>query len=233
MSDKKEEKRRIREEKQAAAKRKENLVGLLTKVGGVVIAVLVAVVFYQGLFGGPPSLPPAEIGAADHVRGAAEAPVTLTIYADFECPACSTEFQVMGRAWPRVSQQAKLVFRHYPLDIHRHAFLAARYAEAAARQGGFWEMHDALYANQDLWAGTDDATAFFDDLASDIGLDVEQLKRDAELPEIRDKILSDQRGGTRAGVRGTPSLYVNGELVNTPRNANELIALVEAAATGG
>jgi protein-disulfide isomerase len=232
MSDKKEEKRRIREEKQAASKRMEHLTSMLTKVGAAAVVVLAVVVFYQGLFGGPPSLPPAEIGAADHVRGDANAPVTLTVYADFECPACMTEFQVMGRAWPRVSQQAKLVFRHYPLDTHRQSFLAARYAEAAARQGKFWEMHDALYANQDLWAGIEDATAFFDGLATDLDLDVPQLKLDVELPEVRDKILSDQRGGIRAGVRGTPSLYVNGTLVTTPRNANELIGLVEAAAGG-
>ena len=230
MSDKKAEKRRIREEKQAAAKRKNQLGSIFIKVGAAVIVVLAIVVFYEGLFGGPPSLPPQEIGEADHVRGNSEAPVTLTVYADFECPACLTEFQVMARAWPAISQQARLVFRHYPLDIHRHAFLAARYAEAAARQGRFWEMHDALYANQDLWAAIDDATAFFDGLATDIGLDTAQLKLDVELDEVRDKILSDQRGGTRAGVRGTPSLFVNGTLVNTPRNATELVGVVAAAA---
>ena len=232
MKDKKASQRKLKEEKQAAAKRKERLTGFLLKSGGLIIALLAVVVFYQGLFGGPPSLPPEEVGAMDHIRGNADAAVTLTVYGDFECPSCRTETEVLARAWPQIGNEIRLVFRHYPLDVHRHAFLAARYAEAAARQERFWEMHDILYANQELWAGIDDPLPLFDGFARDIDLDLEQLKLDIELPEIRAKILSDQRGGTRAGVRGTPTLFLNGDLLNTPRTTSELIQAIRSTASG-
>lgn len=233
MSGKKAEQRKKKEEKQAAAKRNDAWTGLLLKGGGALLVVLALVVFFQGLFLGPQTLPPDQIGANDHVRGNLEAAVTLTVYADFQCPACATETALIARAWPQISDKVRLVFRHYPLDIHRNAFLAARYAEAAARQDVFWPLHDVLFANQTLWSGLDDATEVFDAYATEIGLNVARLKADAELDATRAKIFADQRGGTRAGVRSTPSLYLNGRLIANPRTSTELVELIDRAAGSG
>ena len=184
-----------------------------TKVAaGILIPLVIGVLLY-GLFGGQQAVPPSAVVANDHIRGNPEAATTITVYADFQCPACGEETQVMGRAWPRISDKVRLVFRHYPLDVHNHAFPAARYAEAAGKQDRFWEMHDALYANQALWSNVADPLPLFDGYAMELGLNIEQLHADMESPEVRDKILADQRGGTRAGVLGTPTLFINGRLV--------------------
>ena len=83
---KKEERQKIKEEKQAAAKRKEKFTALVVKAAIVILVPLALFVFYQGLFTGPPSLPPDLIGEADHVKGAADSDVVVTMFADFECP---------------------------------------------------------------------------------------------------------------------------------------------------
>jgi protein-disulfide isomerase len=90
------------------------------------------------------------INAGDHIRGPANAPVTLLEYGDYECLSC-------GRAHPLVNQlqahfgiQLRFVFRHFPLtEIHENAEAAAESAEYAGAYGGFWEMHDLLYENQE------------------------------------------------------------------------------------
>lgn len=226
MSSKKEEQRRIREAKQQQAKKREKMLGLAWKAALVVLVPLVVGVLLYGLGSNAQLASPAQVTENDHVRGVADAPVTLVVYGDFQCPACMEEAEVIARAWRRIGESVQLVFRHYPLDTHSHAFLAARYAEAAARQDAFWPMHDLLYANQSLWAVLPEPASLFDGFAEDLGLDMEQLARDLEADDIRDKIRADQRGGTRAGVRSTPSLFVNGRLVATPRSAVELEALV-------
>ena len=227
-ADKKAEQRRIKAEKQAAARQRAAVMGLVWKVGGLLLVVLSLVVLAQGLFFGAQTPPPGEVAVTDHVRGDSAAPVTLTVYADFQCPACRTESNLIARAWPRIEDRVQLVFRHYPLDSHRHAFLAARYAEAAARQDAFWGMHDLLFGNQALWSRATNAQALFDDYARELGLDLEQLRADVDSAAVRDKILAEQRGGTRAGVRSTPSLFLNGRLIANPTTAPELVALVNA-----
>lgn len=229
MSSKKEEQRRIREAKQAQARRKERIGKYVVMLAAVVLVPLALFVLYQGYSSGAAAPAPAEVNATDHTRGNPEAPVTLTVYADFQCPACKEEAELLARAWAQIGNRVQVVFRHYPLDTHRHAFLAARYAEAAARQDRFWDMYNVLYADQVLWSSTDDAVTVIESMAAQLGLDMERLRADVELPEVRAKIVADQRGGTRAGVRATPSLFVNGRPVGTPRSVSELVALVTRA----
>lgn len=223
------EKKQKKEEMQAAAKRRQKRNSILTKAAIIIIVPMVLLVFYQGLFTGPPALPPDLIGEADHVRGATDAEVTLTIYADFECPACLNETQVIARAWPRISEDVRVVFRHFPLDTHRFSFEAARYAEAASMQGKFWEMHDLLFANQLSWSSVDDPTLLFEGIAEELELDMDQLRDDLDSPAVRAKINSDQQGGIRAGVRSTPALFVNGRLSANPQSPGGLISLIESA----
>src|SRR5690606_30495180 len=190
-------------------------------------------VLFQGFHSGTSAPSPAQVSADDHVLGNPGAPVTLVMYGDFQCPACKEEAEVIARAWNEIGNRVQLVFRHYPLDTHRHAFVAARYAEAAGQQGRFWDMYNLLYAEQALWSSTPDAAQAIERLAAEIGLDMDQLRRDVDTAPLRDKIVADQRGGTRAGVRATPSLFVNGRLVANPRSAVELVALVARAENGG
>jgi len=147
-------------------------------------------------------LPP--VGAADRVRGPADAPVVI-VYADFECPYCAA-LELRLR-----EVQARVCFRHFPVrSKHPRAWAAAGAAEAAALQQAFWPMHDALFADQGrledphLWAR-----------ASDLGLDVDRFHADRRAPEVHDRIKADFRGGIRAGVAATPTLFLpDGERIS-------------------
>ena len=128
--------------------------------------------------------------------GSADAP-TVIVYADFECPYCAAVEQRLGRVGLR------LVLRHFPVrSSHPRAWPAAAAAEAAGRQGRFWEMHDLLFADQGrledphLW-----------ERAQRLGLDLARFDADRRSEEVIARIGADFRGGVRAGVVTTPTLF--------------------------
>lgn len=220
------EKKLKRDVKKQQAKRREKIQKSLITAFVVLMIPVALYVFYQGLFGGAPVYPPDQVSVTDHVQGEASAPLTITVYGDFQCPNCANEANLISQAWPQIGNRSRLVFRHYPLDTYPHSFEAARYAEAAGRQDAFWELYSLFYGDQSSWSVLPDATVAFEDYAAQLGLDIDQLRADANLPEIREKILADQRGGNRAGVRSTPTMYFNGEMMPNPRTASELIQMV-------
>jgi Na+/H+ antiporter NhaA len=142
----------------------------------------------------------------DHIRGPGQAPVTLVEYGDFECPYC-------GRAEPVVREllvgygDVRYVWRHLPLtDVHPHAQLAAEAAEAAARQGRFWEMHDQLLGHQDALTATDLIR-----YAGQLGLDTERFARGLRDHTGQAKIAADVDSADLSGVSGTPTFFINGK----------------------
>jgi Na+/H+ antiporter NhaA len=140
----------------------------------------------------------------DHVRGRADAPVTVVEYGDFECPYC-------GQAEPVVREllaegDLRYVWRHLPLvDVHPHALLAAEAAEAAGRQGAFWEMHDELLAHQGELRATD-----LRRYAERLGLDVEQFAADVHGRAAADHVAEDRDSADLSGAAGTPTFFING-----------------------
>ncbi|MGM0634283.1 MAG: DsbA family protein [Pseudomonadota bacterium] len=228
-SNKKEEQRRIREQKQQAAARKAKLQKTATRLLAVIGIPLLVIAVLYGISSRGTTYPPDQVAETDHTRGNPEGTI-LMVYADFQCPACATEAELLSRAWPRIADEVLMVYRHFPLtDSHPHAWEAALYAEAAGRQGQFWGMYDLLFANQNYWSGLRDITDEFDGYLEQLGLDVARAHQDMEDETLRQKVRSDQRGGTRAGVRGTPALFVNGRQVRTPGNVADLLALVRNA----
>jgi protein-disulfide isomerase len=141
------------------------------------------------------------LGPADRVRGP-EGARTVLVYGDYECPFCAALDLRLRDAPLRVA------FRHFPVTAsHPRALPAAYAAEAAARQGAFWAMHDALFADQGrledphLWAR-----------AEALGLDVERFDADRRAPEVAAAVRQQFRAGIRGGVATTPSVLVEGEL---------------------
>ncbi|WP_433288819.1 Na+/H+ antiporter NhaA [Micromonospora sp. CA-244673] len=140
----------------------------------------------------------------DHVRGPANASVTLVQYGDFQCPYC-------GKAEPAVRQllghaDLRFVWRHLPLpDVHPQARLAAEAAEAAAAQGKFWQMHDLLLDHQDKLNITDLIR-----YAGDLGLDQERFHDDLTSHAHAARIESDIDSADNSGVSGTPTFFING-----------------------
>jgi protein-disulfide isomerase len=144
--------------------------------------------------------------ARDHIRGPADAPVTLVEYGDYECPFCAAAYPIVKAIEAQAGDAIRFVFRHFPLTtMHPHAELAAEAAEAAAAQGKFWAMHDALYANHPRLDGRS-----LLGYAASLGLDVDRFSREVGghiyLPRINEDFMS----GVRSGVNGTPSFFING-----------------------
>ena len=139
----------------------------------------------------------AAVGTRDHARGPKDAPVTLVMYGDYECPYCGEAHPVLKELEGRVGQEVRFVFRHFPLDsVHPRARRAAQAAEAAASQGRFWEMHDLLYERQGE-LGEEDLMRY----AAELGLDLQRFEEDLKNDHHTWRIEEDRLGGDRAGVR--------------------------------
>ncbi len=222
-----EKQRQIREAKQKAAKQKQQRLQIFGRLAlYVALPVLLIFVVYVLVSQGP-TYSPVEVAPNDHVFGDPETPVSIVVYADFQCPACATESQLMARIWPRIENRAHMIFRHYPLTAtNPHAWTAALYAEAAGRQDRFWEMHDFLFVNQPIWSFLPDVESEFDSYAETLELDLEQLQADLENETVIDKVRDDQRGGNAAGVRSTPVMFIDGRRV-AQLTASRIMELVD------
>src|ERR1700679_1220135 len=89
------------------------------------------------------------VSARDHVQGAADAPLTLVEFGDYQCPYCGAAYPVVKKLQKTLGKKLRFIFRNFPLtQAHPYALVAAEAAEAAALQGKFWEMHDLIYENQ-------------------------------------------------------------------------------------
>jgi protein-disulfide isomerase len=157
------------------------------------------------------------------VRGPSAAAVTLVEFSDFQCPYCVAavpQLEALLKAFPT---QVKLIFKQYPLDNHSQAAFAAAAALAAQKQGKFWQMHDALFAHhQDLSEPSVLA------LAKSLGLDMQRFQADLKSPAVEQVVKRDIADGDRAGVPGTPTLYVDGQRLNGPLTLEVLKPVIEA-----
>ncbi len=225
---KREQQRKIKEQKEQAAKQRQKTQKLFGKIaifGALPLLLLLAV--YTLLSQGP-TYSPVEIAENDHLRGNPQNPVSIVVYADFQCPACATENETMTQLWPSVRDKAHLVFRHFPITAaHPNSWTASLFAEAAGKQGKFWEMHDFLFATQQIWSPMRPAEPEFEAYALELSLDVDQLKQDIQSEEVISKIRNDQRGGNSAGVLSTPAVFVNGKLLSRPTRERIIEAVEE------
>jgi protein-disulfide isomerase len=150
------------------------------------------------------------VTAEDHVRGPADAPITILEYGDFECPYCRGAFRDVRRMVDQHPAAIRFAFRNFPIpQLHPHAEQAAEAAEAAGAQGKFWEMHDLLlqpYARLDI----DELVTY----AEVVGLDIPRFRRDVTDAAYAQKIKRDIDEGLRNGVNATPKFYINGERVD-------------------
>ncbi len=160
----------------------------------------------------------------DHVRGPAEAPVTLVEYGDLECPYCGQAEPVV-RELLREFGDVRYVWRHLPLsDVHPHAQLAAEAVEAAAAQGAFWEMHDLLLQRQDALQPPDLVR-----YAGELGLDADRFTDDLRRHAHAGRVAEDVDSADLSGVSGTPTFFVNGRRHHGAYDIAGLSAAVRAA----
>ncbi len=173
------------------------------------------------------------IGPLDQIKGNKDAKVSVIEYGDFECPACGSYSPIYDQLIKKYGDKALFAFRNFPLTtIHMDAEAAAEAAEAAGLQEKYWEMHDALYAQQLSWTLLPfgiGLQSYFDKLASSLGLNVAQFDRDMNSQEVRAKIDHDVQSANAAQVDHTPTFFVNLKQIPNPANYDEFSKVIEDA----
>lgn len=151
---------------------------------------------------------PYQIPLADaHVRGPKGARVTIVEFSDFQCPYCAQAKTLIDQILQAYPKDVNFVYKNFPLPMHPNAEPAARAALAAGNQGKFWEMHDALFMNyRDLSPQT------IHGIAEKLGLDVRRLEADMTSTAVKEQVERETREGKWAGVRGTPSFFINNKV---------------------
>jgi protein-disulfide isomerase len=157
------------------------------------------------------------------VAGPQDAPITLVEFSDFQCPYCAAAVPQINAVLKNYPKQVKLIFKEYPLETHSQAALAAAAAVAAQKQGKFWQMHDAMFANRDNLSRQTIMT-----LAQQAGLDMKRFASDLNSTEVHETVIRDVQDGDAAGVQGTPTLFINGQRYNGPIELNTIKPLLDA-----
>lgn len=146
-----------------------------------------------------------------HITGNEKAKVTVVEFGDYECPACGAVYPVTKQLVSKYGTKIRFVFRNFPLPQHPNAQIAAEAAEAAEKQGKFWQMHDLLYEKQQEWAESSSPINFFTTYAKRLGLNIDTFTKDVQNNAYSDIITQDQNDGNTLGVDATPTFYINNE----------------------
>jgi protein-disulfide isomerase len=157
-------------------------------------------------------------------RGPAAATVTIVEWSDYECPYCKRAQEVLRRLQVEFPDTLRLVFKDFPLRSHPGAVPAASAARCAGAQGRYWEYHDLLFAAQPDFA-RDQLIGY----ARRLGLDVEPFRQCLDDGRFLDAVRGDQREGVQAGVRATPTFFINQRKIEGALPLEEFRAAVEQA----
>jgi len=181
---------------------------------GVIIIIFAGIIFLKGNH--KAAAPSGGTSPTNHTLGAGKKGVTLTEYGDYECPVCDTYYPIVKQVVQKYGDDITFQFRNLPLSqIHQNAFASARAAEAAGLQGKFWQMHDALYENQNAWGQAKNAVDYFNAYAQQIGLNVNQFKTDFASTKVNNLINADLNAFGKTGQsEATPTFFFNGKAVH-------------------
>lgn len=161
----------------------------------------------------------------DPFLGPENSPVVIVAFSDFECPYCSTVGALFAEVLAKYPKDVKIVFKEFPLAMHKQAQSAALAALAAYRQGKFWPYHDLLFENQRSLS-----EAKYTELAKKLGLDMDRFAKDYKAPATQQALERDIADALQAGVRGTPTIFVNGRRLKE-RNFKDLQQMISQELT--
>lgn len=163
-----------------------------------------------------------------HLKGNAEAVVSLVEFSDFQCPACAAFLPYVEEVVAQHGDAISFEYKHFPLPMHTLAEPAARAAEAAGQQGKFFEYGEKLFAEQAVWSTNPNALGLFVRYAEELGLDIDTFKRHMSASLVREKIRSEMTEGREKGVTGTPTFFLNGQRMQIT-SYEDFKAQIEAA----
>ncbi|HYF05055.1 MAG TPA: thioredoxin domain-containing protein [Patescibacteria group bacterium] len=209
------------------------IIGVIT---GVVILVG-AILFFSGSTNPDPLPTPVPSTDKQAVRdfsqilGKKDAKVVLVEFGDYQCPACAAAHPIVKQLLQKYGSSPDFAFsfRNFPLsNIHPNARSAAFAAEAAGRQGKFWQFHDYLYQHQNEWSTAGSVSSYYESVAQGLGLNMDQFRKDSSDRALQLNVITDISDGLAFQVDSTPTFVLNGEKIQL-QNFNELDAKIQEA----
>lgn len=198
---------------------------------GILIVALIGLMFWvvkgAGIKNAVSTVNVGTVTSTDHVEGNRYSKISVVEYSDFECPACRNYYLVFKQLAVEYGDRVAFVYRSFPLtEIHQNAEIAAEAAEAADKQGKFWEMHNLLFEKQDEWASSVNPETLFESYATLLGLSVPQFKTDIASKEIADLVNSERAQAISLQLQGTPSFFVNGKQIQNPASVDAFKTII-------
>jgi protein-disulfide isomerase len=187
-------------------------------IGIVLVAAVVGAAFFlqssrnkDSITATPTTSSSTPSGATPERKLPAGTVVTLEEFGDYQCPPCGALHPTLKSLKKQFGSNLNFIFRNLPLTtIHKNALVATQAAEAARVQDKFWEMHDLLYENQDLWKDDINPRSIFLKFAADLGLDTKRFARDMEDKQVQMRIEADKDAAAQLGIDGTPTILIEG-----------------------
>lgn len=203
----------------------------MTRTRWIIFAILVLLVF-GGLvaFNKIQTANSPKSEGSRNVYGLQESHVKLVEYVDFQCEACKAYYPTMKEIKEKYKDQVTIQIKHLPIaSSHPYAKMAAGYAESAAKQGKFFEMHDKIFEGQTLWQSAADPKQYFNTYAEELGLDMDRLQSDLTSTEISAIINTDSDEARSLGATGTPTFVLNGKKIEPGNSVEEISKILDEA----
>jgi protein-disulfide isomerase len=200
--------------------------GLLVIAAGAFTVIMLTITTAGGV------ILPGVISDTDHVKGNKDSSVILVEYSDFQCPACVQYYYLTEDILSEFENHIQYVYRYFPLrTIHANAQISAQAAEAAGKQGKFWEMYSMIFENQKEWESktVNEATNIFIEYAQTLGLDAKRFVEDLESKEVIGKVNADYDSAMEAELYYTPTFFLNGVQIKNPRSLEDFRLLIKEA----
>ena len=176
-----------------------------------IVFLCVLVVYGFKFFKKNPFFP--QTSASARSKGNPQAANKIIEFMDFQCPACAKGAEILRTLLKDHPKEYYLEVKYFPLEMHMHSIRAARYAECAARQGKFWEVHDLFFSKQPDWRELINAEPAFSQMLKTAQIDPPKLEKCLADPKVNDAISKDKEEGKTLGIQSTPTYFVNGKMV--------------------
>lgn len=163
----------------------------------------------------------------DWIKGNRSAKVVIVEYSDFQCPACASYVPLLTKLLEDFKDDISLVYRHFPLPNHKNAKGAAYAAEAAGKQGKFWEMHNLIFEKQTEWSKEKNPDNLFENYARVLGLDTNKFSSDFKSEEIKNKVEESYQGAVILRLNYTPTFFLNGQKIENPRSYEDFKKIIQ------
>lgn len=163
-----------------------------------------------------------DVAAIGPSHGPENAPITIVEFSDFQCPYCARLIPTLEQVKQKYGDKVRIVFRQYPLNFHQFAQKAAEASLCAHEQGKFWELHDAMFQNQQA-LGVDQLKS----KATELGMNAEQFNACLDSSKYAEQVKADFDAGSKAGVSGTPAMFINGRFLSGAQPLNEITKIID------